>query len=129
MIKYEVMVEKFLFAYLYETQGLVSCYFDVYSLISVEEFGGGRDYLFQFLRDGWSFAHEVDDFGESSLRISLRYFIDQLDQVLTVDSRLRLQINQRFKEAGIVVAFPQRELRIDTTQPLEIRMVDSGPAV
>ncbi len=70
-----------------------------------------------------------DDFGESSLRISLRYFIDQLDQVLAVDSRLRLQINRRFTEAGIVVAFPRRDIYIDTTQPLEIKMVEGGPAV
>ncbi len=70
-----------------------------------------------------------DDFGESSLRITLRYYIDQLDQVLAVDSRLRLQINRRYNEAGIVVAFPQRDIHIDTTQPLEIRMVESGPAV
>jgi|GEM_PF-3253742 len=70
-----------------------------------------------------------DDFGESSLRITLRYFIDELDQTLTVDSVLRLQINQRFKDAGIVLAFAQRDIHIDATQPLEIKIVESGPAV
>jgi len=59
----------------------------------------------------------------------LRYFIDDLDQMLTVDSRLRLEINRRFKAAGIVVAFPQRDIRLDTSQPLEVRVVESGPAV
>ncbi len=69
-----------------------------------------------------------DDFGESSLRISLRYYIDQLDQTLTVDSRLRLEINRRFKEAGIVIVSQRRDLHIETMRPLEIKMVESGPA-
>jgi potassium efflux system protein len=67
-----------------------------------------------------------DDFGESSLLISLRYFIEHLDKRLTVDSELRLQISRRFREAGIEIAFPQRDIHIDTTQPLEIRMLKAG---
>jgi potassium efflux system protein len=69
-----------------------------------------------------------DEFGESSLLISLRYLIEHLDQRMIVDSELRLQINRRFNEAGIVIAFPQRNIHIDTMQPLEVRMVESGPA-
>jgi potassium efflux system protein len=70
-----------------------------------------------------------DEFGDNSLLISLRYFIEQIDQRLTVDSELRLQINRRFNEAGIVVAFPQRDIHIDSTAPLEIRMVEGDRAV
>jgi potassium-dependent mechanosensitive channel len=70
-----------------------------------------------------------DEFGESSLLISLRYLIEHLDQRLIVDSELRVEINRRFNEAGIVIAFPQRDIHIGTKQPLEIRMVESGPAV
>jgi len=69
-----------------------------------------------------------DDFGESSLQITLRYYLEQLDQTLNVDSQLRLQINRRFAEVGIEVAFPQRDIRLDATHPLEIRMVESVPA-
>lgn len=67
-----------------------------------------------------------EQFGDNSLLICLRYFLGNLDKPLTVDSELRLAINRRFNEAGIVVAFPQRDLHIDTTQPLEIRMIDAG---
>ncbi len=70
-----------------------------------------------------------DEFGESSLLISLRYLIEPLDQRLIVDSELRLAINRRFKEVGIAVAFPQRDIHINAKQPLEIRMLDSGTAV
>jgi potassium efflux system protein len=68
-----------------------------------------------------------DEFGDNSLLISLRYYIEQLDQRLKVDSELRLAINRRFNEEGIVVAFPQRDIHIDASQPLEIRMVEGGP--
>lgn len=70
-----------------------------------------------------------DNFGDSSLVICLRYFIEHLDQLITADSELRLQINRCFNEAGIVIAFPQRDIHIDTSQPLEIRMVDGGAGV
>ncbi len=69
-----------------------------------------------------------DNFGESSLGISLRYFIDQLDQTLRVDTRLRLEIHRRFNEAGIEIAYPPRNIHMDTSQPLQVRMVESGPA-
>lgn len=68
-----------------------------------------------------------DEFGDNSLLISLRYFIEHLDQRMQVDSKLRLEINRRFNEEGIVVAFPQRDIHIDASQPLEIRMVEGGP--
>jgi potassium-dependent mechanosensitive channel len=67
-----------------------------------------------------------DEFGDNSLLISLRYFLGNLDRPLGIDSELRLEINRRFNEAGIVVSFPQRDIHIDTTQPLEIKMMDSG---
>ncbi len=65
-----------------------------------------------------------DDFGDNSLLISLRYYIENLDKRLVVDSELRLQINRQLNEAGVVVAFPQRDLHIDTTKPLEIKMME-----
>lgn len=65
-------------------------------------------------------------FGESSLLIRARYFMDQLDHKPQVSSDLMLDINRRLKEKGIVIAFPQRDVHIDTRQPLEIRMVEGG---
>ena len=65
-----------------------------------------------------------DDFGDSSLLISLRYFIGNVEQLLKTGSELRLEINRRFIEAGIEVSFPQRDVHLDTSQPLEIRMID-----
>jgi potassium efflux system protein len=69
-----------------------------------------------------------EEFGDNSLLIVMRYFLEKLERPLNVDSELRLDINRRFNKAGIVVAFPQRDIHIDTTQPLEIKMMDSSRA-
>jgi potassium-dependent mechanosensitive channel len=68
-----------------------------------------------------------EDFGDSSLLIRARYFIDDLDQRQIVASQIRQEINRRFNEEGIVVAFPQRDVHLDTSKPFEIRMVDPQP--
>jgi potassium efflux system protein len=69
-----------------------------------------------------------DNFGDSSLLISLRYFIDNLDKRIGADSELRLAINRRFAEAGISIAFPRRDIHLEATQPLQIKLVGDDPA-
>jgi potassium efflux system protein len=65
-----------------------------------------------------------EEFGDNSLLISLRFFLDQLEQRIIISSDLRLEINRRFNEAGIVVAFPQRDIHFDASEPLAIKMVE-----
>jgi potassium efflux system protein len=65
-----------------------------------------------------------EEFGDNSLLIRARYFMSDLDQRLAVSSQMMLDINRRFNEAGIVVAFPQRDIHLDTSRPLEFTMVD-----
>jgi potassium efflux system protein len=69
-----------------------------------------------------------EEFGDNSLVISLRFFMDQLEQRIIISSDVRLEINRRFNEAGIVVAFPQRDIHFDSSEPIQINMVDSAPA-
>ena len=64
-----------------------------------------------------------DEFGDNSLIIRTRFFMEQLDKRLQVASNLRLDINRRLNDEGIVVAFPQRDVHLDTTRPLEVRMI------
>jgi potassium efflux system protein len=63
-----------------------------------------------------------ESFGDNSLLLSLRCFTDVLDYRLRTISTLHEEINRRFNEAGIVIAFPQRDLHIDASQPLDIRI-------
>lgn len=53
-------------------------------------------------------------------------FIAQEIIVLGVLVLLLLLGATQANEASIVVSFAQREIPIDTTQPLEIKMMDSG---
>ena len=64
-----------------------------------------------------------EEFGDNSLLIRVRYFLDQMDTRLLTSSELMLDINRRLNDAGIVVAFPQRDVHLDTSEPLEIRMM------
>lgn len=63
-----------------------------------------------------------DEFGDNSLNITARCFIAALNKRRETISDLNLAINQKFNEAGIVIAFPQRDVHLDTTTPLDIRI-------
>jgi small-conductance mechanosensitive channel len=49
-------------------------------------------------------------FGESSLDFELRVWVLDVDQRLTTRSELHQEIDRRFREAKIEIAFPQRDL-------------------
>ena len=52
------------------------------------------------------------NFGESSLDFELRLWISNVDDRLQVASDLRHEIDRRFREAEIEIAFPQRDLHV-----------------
>jgi small-conductance mechanosensitive channel len=51
-------------------------------------------------------------FGESSLDFELRVWISDIDDRLVMISQLHQEIDRRFRQAGIVIAFPQRDLHL-----------------
>jgi potassium-dependent mechanosensitive channel len=61
-------------------------------------------------------------FGDSALVLKLRCYIDTLDHRLSTISKLNEEINQAFNKAGICIAFPQRDLHLNTLAPLDIRI-------
>jgi potassium efflux system protein len=63
-----------------------------------------------------------DNFGDSSLTIVLRCYIGSMDYWRQTTSELHQAINNKFKDAGIVIAFPQRDIHLDTSQPLDVRI-------
>lgn len=65
------------------------------------------------------------DFGDSALIMILRCFIDSVEKRLLIISTLNLAINEKFKEAGIVIAFPQRDLHINASRPLPVHIEDA----
>jgi potassium efflux system protein len=63
-----------------------------------------------------------ESFGDNSLILVLRCFVDSLDNRLGIISSLHEEINQKFNDAGINIAFPQRDLHLDTLKPLDIHV-------
>jgi potassium efflux system protein len=63
-----------------------------------------------------------ESFGDNSLLLQLRCFIGSVEDRLPAISDLHLSIDRKFREAQISIAFPQRDVHIDTTRPLEIRV-------
>jgi len=70
-----------------------------------------------------------EDFGADALNFGLYFWLD-LDAGTAgriVTSDVRFMIDKAFAEAGIAIAFPQRDIHLDTTRPLEIRMLGNEP--
>lgn len=64
------------------------------------------------------------DFGESSLNFEVRFWIrvHDIGDKLLIQSQVRFAIDDRFREEGIQIAFPQRDLHIDAARPLPVRI-------
>jgi len=62
-------------------------------------------------------------FGDNSLNFELRLFINNIDNRLPAQHELHKAIDREFRKAGIVIAFPQRDVHFDTDHPLKIQMV------
>lgn len=64
------------------------------------------------------------EFGDSTLNFELRFWVDiTRASSPQVASDLRLMIVGAFAEHGIVIAFPQRDLHLDTTRPLQVQLL------
>ncbi|MGE5840747.1 MAG: mechanosensitive ion channel domain-containing protein, partial [Deltaproteobacteria bacterium] len=68
-------------------------------------------------------------FGDNSLNFELRAFVRGLENRLPVVHNLHLAIEREFRKAGINIAFPQRDIHLDSITPLEVRLVrDPDPS-
>ncbi|MFG0306395.1 MAG: mechanosensitive ion channel family protein [Phycisphaerales bacterium JB040] len=65
------------------------------------------------------------EFGDNALLFEAHYWSEprsKLDR-MGIESDLRFSIDAKCREAGITIAFPQRDVHLDTLSPLKIRMV------
>jgi len=62
-------------------------------------------------------------FGDNSLNFELRLYVNNIDHRLPVQHELHKAIDREFRKAGIVIAFPQRDVHFDSDQPLRVQMV------
>ena|GEM_PF-1483472 len=66
------------------------------------------------------------DFGDNALIFDLYFWIDMIDvtERKRISSDIRFSIDDLFREAEIIIAFPQRDVHLDTLKPLDIRILD-----
>jgi small-conductance mechanosensitive channel len=66
-----------------------------------------------------------EDFGDNALVFDLLFWCSARGERLlkVVRSDIRFRISELFEENQIVVAFPQRDVHLDTSRPLDIRML------
>ena len=60
------------------------------------------------------------EFGDSSLNFQIRVWIDDIDYMNEVRSELNQDIDSRFRDLGIEVPFPQRDLHLKTNVKCQI---------
>ena len=64
-----------------------------------------------------------EDFADDALVFSVSFWIDlQSASKGKVESDLRFRIDELFNEAGIVIAYPQRDVHLNMMRPLEVRL-------
>ncbi len=67
------------------------------------------------------------DFGDNSLDFELFVWVRALTPIdcRQVESQLRFAIDSAFRKADICIAFPQRDVHLDTVSPLKVQMLKS----
>ena len=70
------------------------------------------------------------EFGDNALVFEAHFWVRMrriMDRRI-IESDIRHRVDTLFREAGIVVAFPQRDVHLDTTAPLQIQMLSNDKA-
>ena len=67
------------------------------------------------------------DFGDSALMFRL-YYHTTLDFGMISETEIRLQIDERFRELGIVIPFPQRDVHfvVESTEPIVAKQISNS---
>jgi len=71
-----------------------------------------------------------DDFGDSALVFSMQFWLEMKPNVssVVVMSDLRFMVYKALDEAGIAIPFPQRDLHLDASRPLQVELLPrDGP--
>ena len=82
------------------------------------------------VKDDPAISIVFEDFGDNALIFDAYFWCDVGgERVLReIRSDIRFRVCDLFAEHGIVVAFPQRDVHLDSRSPIEVRMVDKAAA-
>jgi small-conductance mechanosensitive channel len=64
------------------------------------------------------------EFGDDSLDFEARFWVLSRGLMgrLLIESDIRYRIDELFRESGVVIAFPQRDVRLDAATPIPARL-------
>ena len=64
-------------------------------------------------------------FGDNALDFEVHFWVRmrRLMDRKVIESDIRYRIDSLFREAGVVIAFPQRDMHIDSLKPIEVRVL------
>jgi len=67
----------------------------------------------------------LEDFSDNALLFGIYYWLEVHErlEVRSIASNLRHRIDRLFRDAGISIAFPQRDVHLGTVSPLKVQMV------
>ena len=67
-----------------------------------------------------------DDFGDNALMFDVYFWAEVGGERMLreIRSSIRFRIDELFREHDIVIAFPQRDVHVDSLSPLEVRVID-----
>ncbi|MCG6940714.1 MAG: mechanosensitive ion channel [Thiohalocapsa sp.] len=63
-----------------------------------------------------------EGFGDNSLTLILRAYLGSIDDRVATITALHKAVYRKFAKAGIVIAFPQRDLHLDAARPLQVEL-------
>ncbi len=65
-----------------------------------------------------------NSFADSALVFEVNFWTkpDSVLERLETESEIRFEIDRLFREAGIVIAFPQQDVHLETSRPIEVRV-------
>lgn len=68
-----------------------------------------------------------DEFGDNALIFEVYFWIlvENVIEKKKIASKLRYQVYEQFNAHNIVIAYPQRDIHLDTITPLKVQMLDS----
>ncbi len=66
-------------------------------------------------------------FGDSALLLRMRCYLDSMEFRSRTRSEVNEIVNRKFAEAGIVIAFPQMDVHLDTSRPLRLESDGGDP--
>ncbi|MCB1703599.1 MAG: mechanosensitive ion channel [Halioglobus sp.] len=73
-----------------------------------------------------------DAFGDNALNFDVYFWVEARSPMAMneVQSRIRFAIDDTFREHNLVIAYPQRDVHLDSLSPVEVRLVGErgGPA-